>query len=97
MNEHAKYSVSNVLNRSGRFLEQCVLNEIYCFYFCCTFLCAIVIFLCNIKQVELSQGMIVSASEVQDCILKLEKGKAPGLDGLSNEALVYAGTRLSVL
>ena len=49
--------------------------------------------LCNIKQVELSEGMIVSASEVEDCILKLEKGKAPGLDGLTNEALVYAGTR----
>ena len=36
--------------------------------------------LCNIKQVELSEGMI----EVRDCILKLEKGKAPGLDGWSN-------------
>ena len=49
------------------------------------------------KQVELSEGMIFSALEVQDCILKLEKGKAPGLDGLSNGALVYAGARLSVL
>ncbi len=39
----------------------------------------------------MSEGMIVSASEVQDCIRKLEKGKAPGLDGLSNEALVYVG------
>ncbi len=53
--------------------------------------------LCNIKQEELSEGMIVSASEVQDCILKLEKGKATSFDGLSNEALVYARTRLSVL
>ena len=53
--------------------------------------------LCNMKQVELSEGMIVSASQVHDCILKLEKGKTPGLDRLINEALVYAGTRLSVL
>ncbi len=50
------------------------------------------------KHVEVSEGMIVLATEVQDCILKAEKGKKkPGLDGLSNEALTHAGARLSVL
>ena len=30
--------------------------------------------LCNMKQVELSEGIIVSASGVKDYILKLQKG-----------------------
>ncbi len=44
-----------------------------------------------------SKGSYLTGTWWNCLILKLEKVKAPGLDGLSNEALVYAGARLSVV
>ncbi len=36
--------------------------------------------LCSVKHAEFSEGMIVLATQGQDCILKIEKGRAPDLD-----------------
>ena len=38
---------------------------------------------------------LINASDIEECLHKLKKGKSPGSDGISSEHLMYAGKRIS--